>query len=261
MRISRAHVFSLILFFIVSGPVARGIEASSSIPQEPRTILRVVDVKHAEVGLLANAIRQIGFRGSVVPDAASRTLTLRGNGEEVNAMGAMIEKLDVAPPPVRNLELTAYLLVALDKPQTDPPLPAKLETVVKQLRATFNYQGYQLLETLVVRNREGKEGSVTGVVPSSPETPLKTFYTFSYRSADVARDEKGNVIRIDRLILGARIPIPVESGAQDDKVQYQNTGVQTNVDMREGQMVVIGKANVDGSNNALIIVLTAKVVE
>jgi hypothetical protein len=30
---------------------------------------------------------------------------------------------------------------------------------------------------------------------------------------------------------------------------------------REGQKVVVGKANVDGSNNAMTLVVTAKVVE
>jgi hypothetical protein len=37
--------------------------------------------------------------------------------------------------------------------------------------------------------------------------------------------------------------------------------VKTNIDIREGQKVVVGKANIDGSNAALILVVTVKIVE
>lgn len=176
-------------------------------------------------------------------------------------METMVRKLDLPPPPTKNLEMTAFLLVAAEAPRPDLSLPARLEPVVKQLRGMFNYKSYALLETLVVRSRDGKEGSVTGVVPSPSDTTAKTFYSFSYRSARLTSDPNGNIIRIDGLNLGARIPLATESGAQGSKIQYQNTGVTTNVDVRDGQMVVVGKANVDGSNNALIIVLSAKVVD
>jgi len=43
--------------------------------------------------------------------------------------------------------------------------------------------------------------------------------------------------------------------------QYIDTGIATDVDIREGQKVVVGKANMDGSDRASIVVLTAKVVD
>ena len=43
--------------------------------------------------------------------------------------------------------------------------------------------------------------------------------------------------------------------------QYVETGINTDVDIREGQRVVVGKANMDGTDRASIVVLTAKVVE
>ena len=44
-------------------------------------------------------------------------------------------------------------------------------------------------------------------------------------------------------------------------VQFIETGINTDVDIGEGQKVVVGKANMDGSDRASIVVLTAKVVE
>jgi hypothetical protein len=45
------------------------------------------------------------------------------------------------------------------------------------------------------------------------------------------------------------------------QIDYKHTGITTNLDVREGQMAVVGKTSADGSPNALIIVLTAKVLE
>jgi hypothetical protein len=44
-------------------------------------------------------------------------------------------------------------------------------------------------------------------------------------------------------------------------VQYIDTGFNTGIDVREGQKVVVGKANIDGSNNAMTLVVTARVAE
>ena len=46
-------------------------------------------------------------------------------------------------------------------------------------------------------------------------------------------------------------------------VQYENydAGFGTDVDVREGQKVVVGKAAIGGTSNALILVITAKVLE
>jgi hypothetical protein len=40
-----------------------------------------------------------------------------------------------------------------------------------------------------------------------------------------------------------------------------NSGIRTDVDVREGQKVVVGKSNISGSVDALILIVTAKVVE
>ena len=58
-------------------------------------------------------------------------------------------------------------------------------------------------------------------------------------------------------------PIPFHPGAMQTQagVQFIETGINTDVDIGEGQKVVVGKANMDGSDRASIVVLTAKVVE
>lgn len=104
------------------------------------------------------------------------------------------------------------------------------------------------------------EGEVNGVAPKSPdESP--TLYRFAFGSASITSDNSvGRMIRIDNLRLGAKVP--VKSGpAGVSNFSTIDTGINTNIDVREGQKIVVGKATIDGSNNALFLVLTAKVVD
>lgn len=169
----------------------------------------------------------------------------------------IIKQFDVPPPPVLNIDVTIYLMSALGTPSASA-VPPELEEVVKQLRNTFSYKGYQLIDTEVMRVRAGQGGDVSGVVNGAPSVDgNKTISRVGFRSASVSTDEKGRAIRIDGLRVGLRIPI----AAGEKKYQYIETGLNTDVDVREGQKVVVGKANMDGSDRASIVVLTAKVVE
>lgn len=53
--------------------------------------------------------------------------------------------------------------------------------------------------------------------------------------------------------------VPIKTSDRD--WQYQEVHISTSIDIREGQKVVVGKANIDNADNALILVLTAKVIE
>ncbi len=44
-------------------------------------------------------------------------------------------------------------------------------------------------------------------------------------------------------------------------IEALDAGFGTDVDVREGQKVVVGKAAIGGTNSALILVITAKVLE
>jgi len=72
----------------------------------------------------------------------------------------------------------------------------------------------------------------------------------------VTSDDKARVVRINDLALVLRIP--VRSGPE---LNYQEVSIGTSVDALEGQKVVVGKANIDNADSALILVLTAKVID
>ena len=186
---------------------------------------------------------------------------IRARQGDLPEIEKIIQRLDVPPPPVQNIDVTIYLMSALGQPAAGA-VPSELEGVVKQLKSTFSYKGYQLIDTQVIRVRAGQGGDASGVVEnSSPVAGAKTVSQVKFRSASVSTDEKGRAIRIDNLRVGLRVPIPSSPNSKPDSFQYIETGINTDVDIREGQKVVVGKANMDGSDRASIVVLTAKVVE
>lgn len=242
-----------------------GLNAQSDAKQgktdspQPDWIVKVFQVKYADVNQLARVFTAFGV--PVQPSVPNKAIAVRGPKEIVNAIEESIKRLDVPPPPVKNLEFTVYLLESSAQP--NGKLPQALQPVIKQLKASFpNYQGYQLLETLVTRNREGGGSEVSGTLPPViKDVPAESTYQFRIHDATVSPDDKSGTIRINGLRLALRIPVRTGGGGPGTTWAYRDVGITTDIDVREGQQVVVGKANMVNSDDALFLVLTVKIAE
>jgi hypothetical protein len=233
--------------------------AMASCLQAEEAATKVFQLKYADPRALSKLLSPYG---RVESDQMLKAVTITTRDNTVlSEVEQIIKRFDVPPPPVLNVEVTIYLMSALGTPSSSA-VPPELEPVVKQLKNTFSYKGYQLIDTEVMRVRAGREGEVSGVVNGAPSVDgARTISQVKFRSASVSIDEKGRAIRIDGLKVGLRIPVPGSSPNIGQGFQYIDTGLNTDVDIREGQKVVVGKANMDGSDRASIVILTAKVVE
>ena len=212
-------------------------------------ITRTIDVKNADVNRIIEILYAIAKATgtTMAPDQANKLIILTGNPDRIAEMESLIRRMDVPPSPSQDfsVELTAYLLVAGEWASTEP-VPAQLEPALKQLRSTFTYKSYQLLDTLWMRNRVGKEAKTTGnfrVDELDGKSRTAGPYSFSCLISHVTDDGKGAVIHLDNIQLGT-----------------QRGNISTNIDIRPGQMVVVGKTSFEG-NQALIAVITAKIVD
>ncbi len=213
---------------------------------DPRNLVPLITTAHMTFDTALKAVTIVARDNAAMSEA-----------EEI------IKRFDVPQPAVQNIDVTIYLMSALGQPAASA-VPAELESVVKQLKSTFSYKGYQLIDTEVIRVRAGLGGEVSGVVMEGPSVGGNRIISqVRFRSASISIDEKGRAIRIDSLKVGLKIPIVSPSPDLTGQKQYQyiDTGMSTDVDIREGQKVVVGKANMDGSDRASIVVLMAKVVE
>lgn len=168
------------------------------------------------------------------------------------------------------LEVQLQLLVATRSPTGDEEkLPASLDAVVKQLRATFNFKNYRLAATLLNRVRNnGKLVLRWAGGPLLPQSSAATnstpgFNEFRIEKVRLIKDETGqDMIEMLDFNFGARIPIQVPSiasnGTTTPVIQYENTGITTDITMREGEPTVVGTLNVGPSGDALIIVVSAR---
>ncbi|MGD0308034.1 MAG: secretin N-terminal domain-containing protein [Acidobacteriota bacterium] len=227
------------------------------------TVTRLVKVEYVNPEDLAKVLQPFASSGHaiVIASRVLKTLTLSGNADVVDAMEQIVRQLDEEPPAPkapRDIETIAYLLVASDAAGPDQSMPAQLEPVLKQLRSTFSYKSYKLLDTIVLRSRERESASTSGVVSLLGESTKGVSYGFAYSTAGL--EETGDTIRFDKLSLN--LNFPAETINSDGKPLPYNDrrGFSTSLDLRMGQMAVVGKSNFEVGNNALITVITAKIV-
>jgi hypothetical protein len=249
----------LVVWLFGTAPISRAQEApkaeekAQTAPEDTRNWpVKMFQVKHANVHQLANVFKAFG--AIINADDELKVISVRAPKEVVAAIEEAIQRLDVPQPPAKNIQLDAYLLIASVQGSSGN-VPADLQPVVKQLKNIFNYQDFRLLGTLSMRVRDAENGTVSGLLPSvSANVTEPTSYRFHMNKAAITSEGKERSVRINGLELRmgyALKGLPPHGEAQ----------ISTSVDVREGQRVVVGKANMDSADNALILVLTAQVVE
>jgi hypothetical protein len=134
--------------------------------------------------------------------------------------------------------------MASEQPSASGNLPAELEPVADEMRKIFSYKSFRLLDSILLRTQPGNRATASGTIPTGES---KTMYSFDVRPSAVTEDPKGRLIRLDNLNL-------TMNGGNN------NAGIHTEIAVREGQRVVVGKSNM-GSGGSLILVVTAKVTE
>ena len=168
-----------------------------------------------------------------------------------------------------NLETQLYLIVGTNQDVGDAKLPAALDPVIKELRAALPFKNYRLNATLINRVKsEGRlelrwiSGPLLGTGAATASTP--SFSDFNVRQVRLVEDDQGRkVIRMDGFKFGSRIPIQTyaavaSNGTPTPVINYESTGLNTDISMREGEPVVVGTLNVGPSGDAIILVTSAR---
>jgi hypothetical protein len=204
--------------------LARGFATE---PPPAGLALKMFPLKYAD----SEQVRKL-FSSYSYPMSTNRdfnVLTVIAPASFLTQVEAAVKQFDVAPVPPKNIELTVYLLTGADAPGPTP-LPKELQEMEKQLIATSSYKAYHLADTQVIRTRPGQPADSSGVLPLSQ---------VRFRAGWINSDEKGRIISFDGL-----------------RVQLKTLAISEDIDLRENQLVVIGKASPDG-----LLVAVAKISE
>ena len=167
-----------------------------------------------------------------------------------------------------NLETQLFLIVGSNQELGESKLPSSLDGVVKQMRASLPFKNYRLVSTLI--NRVKNEGRLQLNWVGAPMTPASSalsstpsFSHFNIRQVKLTRNNEGQqVIQMTGFSFGARVPIQMNAIAAGGEVRpttsYEQTGLQTDISMREAEPVIVGTLNVGPSGDAIILVVSAR---
>ena len=155
--------------------------------------------------------------------------------------------------PDRNVEITLNILHGKSGPAEKGDAPASLNAVIQQLKQVTNLTTFNNLETQILRVRDGKKVESSGVLVWQ-EVPESAAPNYNLR-ADLSLT--GQSIKFNDVRVGVRMPY--KTG--ENLFQFREVGINTSLDMKSGQQVVVGKTNASSKDGALIFVISARIVD
>ena len=219
---------------------------------------KVVAIKNGNRNGILHTLQELApTNGMVISTSDNDHIILSGPKETIAGFEEIIKQLDVPPVIKKNIETTVYMIAASMQAGNGAPLGAELEPVAKQLRTIFNYKTFNVLESFVLRLRDGEGGETSGLVLSEESAALyKMRYVFRCHGVSLQGTDAQKTVRFDSLQLQVKVPVGRAQAA------FEDTNIGTEVDVPEGKKVVIGKTSgVLGPDSALILVISAKVVD
>jgi type II secretory pathway component GspD/PulD (secretin) len=221
-------------------------------PAPPETI-KFIELKHLQADRLhrvINLVQQLTLgKAQIVSDDVLHTIALKGTSEGVAHAEQMLRRFDVpaAETKVRQIQLTVYLVEANADSSTGQPVPPELSSALQQLRTTFGYDKLRLRDTTVLQSRENAAFDSNGILPGTTVPPdQKVLYFASYKWANY------NVVQEATYVSGFSYSLRIMAGGQ-----VLDSGIKTDVTIKDGQKLVLGKLT--RNEHPVFLILTTKV--
>ena len=239
-----------------------GLAGAQTKPPERAGPSRIIyEFKNVDVERVAEIVNFVGLldsRVSIQFNGPFKTAIIQPNGVD-NVPQDVLEKAerllvryDVAPPPPPKIEFVAYLVRASTRNgESAPhgqPIPAALQDAIAEMKSTFAYVEYTLLDTVAteVRHHLSIENLVAGAQAGPSGAPAPFFYQIAYGDTVLSAD--GKTVIVNPFKFSLRVPDWPES-----------IGITTDVTIHEGQKLVLGKVRTSITDPVdVFLVLTVK---
>ena len=244
-----------VLMLLALPLAAQEAKLVDTISKPVPNVQKLFMLKYADPENLNSLLRV--FPVSMVPNRDLRALGVSGPPEAVAAVEDAIKRLDIPSAAPANIDITVYLMVGREgeNPPGSSATPKDLDSVVTQLKNAFAFKNYSLMDVLSLRTRTGQQASTTssgGALQFQNGGPQPVTTTFNIRAASIGSD--GSTVRIDGIQTGSKVPVP-----RGNDSAYQDLGIRTDIDIKEGQKVVVGRLGIS-KDQALFLVMTVKIV-
>jgi hypothetical protein len=215
-------------------------------------VQKVVPIKIGDANQVFQTVRDV-MAGQINVKLYENSVVLNGTAEAVAAAEQLIKNLESSAPRERDVDVTGYIILASTQAgEGSGAVPADLEPVLKQFRSLLNYKSFRVLDTIILRAKENSQAHSGGFL-ALPNVPAPgATVGFRVGRATITDD----VVHLKDLNLGVEVPTTTNKG----EVVNRGISLGTDADVRVGQKVAIGKASVDTAGDALILVVSANVV-
>lgn len=167
-----------------------------------------------------------------------------------------------------NYEVQLNLLITAEADQGAARVPQGLDAVVRQLKSTLPAADYRLAATFINRVRDGGRFDVKTVggypfTTPQPNTMTPAFFQFVLTGVKMG-DEQSGLINVQEFRLGLKVPIQTsavggdKAGQSFPVIQYEDTGINTQMSVREGEPTLVGTLNTSRPGQLFALVITIR---
>lgn len=217
--------------------------------EEEEQLARIYRPKHARADVLAELVRLSG--PLVRADPALGVVLVQGRPAQVSMVIETLAEVDrpqpdpaPADPAPADVVLDLHLIGAFRSAADSSVTPEPVQEAIDEIRDTFPFASYRLLESLTVRTAPGgRLTSVRGHIQSEDRVDYSVMLSVA--------DERPTPeeIKLDLIRLELR--------RTDSAVGVEEAQIETMLTAAHGKTLVVGKAGVRGIADGIFLLLTA----
>lgn len=218
--------------------------------EEDEQLTRIYRPKHAPADVLAELVRLSG--PLVRADPALGVVLVQGRPAQVSMVIETLAEVDTpqpdpaqADPAPADVVLDLHLVAAFHSEADSSVVPVPVQEAIDEIRDTFPFSSYQLLESLTVRAAPGgRLSTVKGHIQSEDRVDYSVMLSVA--------DERPTpqAIKLNLIKLDLRRTDPA-SGVETAQIETMLTAAH-------GKTLVVGKAGVRGIADGIFLLLTAR---
>jgi hypothetical protein len=218
-------------------------------------VTKIVRVKGDAIAIAGLVGNRPDFR--IEGNRDLHAILLRGDAGQVQEAERIIQALDGVPgdSSAKDIELTVHILggdVDASRGATEAKGDA-LAAVIKQLRGLFPYEKYYTLGTVLLRSGQESKVLTNGALKTPLDSGDKPAQYEIVVNSLKASDEAIPTIHVASFRFHCGIPVQKNGG-----LLYFDTGTTADLDLKEGQKVVVANLELGNTNSAIFLVVSAR---
>ena len=177
-------------------------------------------------------------------------------------LGGLSVSAQERPITAASHEATLYVVVGSDEPSQGNELPRGLDSVSKQIRETFQFRNYRLINTYYGRLADSGSLEYKSVSSTKMGTDLDSPSFLDWQLARFqANSASNNSLSVEMFRFGARVPVSTKLPGKTDVsvpvTNYESVGLTLNkLSLEQGRPTLIGTISLPRTSGTIFLIMT-----